>query len=278
MPCGTAARSRPLWMTVSQILSEIKGRNAGYGMQIYCGKDMEPTRKEEEGTPPTTPDTPYTLTESQISKLATADNPAEGVELSTQSFIINHQSLDTSHTYEKEIPIPCTGATCTNKNYLGDYICNKSEHDCSTDHSCSGTAKNPCSRYHKHTNACKQWVCGGHGITIDYITHSMSLDDKLTTLKLAQAKTYPLLIADSEFKKNSLSPDPRTTTTQYQDTLQGYEYNFIIQRGKDDKLNLYSGITNPKTSLSTPSKLYNFTASKAQKSSIFSKNHLSLIV
>ena len=263
-------------MTVSQILSEIKGRNAGYGMQIYCGKDMDrsgtstydhslgttpgpapdPTPLPEEtefgtllkqvtiiknyvekgsdgkevtignyvrhenphtitiedepnykvidwqtstktpptvtngsktpystitsnstktqaGTDPTTveltktekvlyvkliksdgsldvEDTDYTLTESQISKLATADNPAEGVELSTQSFTINHQSRNGSHTYEKEIHIPCTGATCTNKNYIGDYICNKSEHDCITDHSCSGTAKNPCSFSKNH--------------------------------------------------------------------------------------------------------------------------------
>lgn len=85
-------------------------------------------------------DTPYTLTESQISKLATADNPAEGVELSTQSFTINHQQLDNEHTITK--PCDCPGpGSCRHGWY--EY-CGK-EHKCPVKGTgCTGTAKNHC--------------------------------------------------------------------------------------------------------------------------------------
>ena len=206
-------------------------------------------------------DTPYTLTESQISKLATADNPAEGVELSTQSFTINHQQLDNEHKITK--PCDCPGPGSCNHGWY-EY-CGK-EHKCPVKGTgCTGTAKNHCPMYHVCGNNCGEWKCNYNHTTLE--THTLTLNDKITALKLAQTKTYSSLIADSVFTKNSLSPDPRTKTTPYTDTLQGYEYKFIIQRGTDDKLNLYSGVTNPKTNLTTPSSLYNFTASKAQKSS-----------
>ncbi len=227
-------------MTVSQILSEIKGRNAGYGMQIYCGKDMEPTRKEEEVTPPTTPDDPYTLTESQISRATST-----GDLLSEEEISITYPQLSESHNHPYKVKCPGI-LICTKKYFTGEYKCKlDTTHNCATDHSCSGTAKNPCSRYHKHTENCKVYACGGHEIIDDY--KPMTLNDPDIKISLKQLTEHPVIVQSAlgatEYT-NNVSDKRNATLSSYSTTLSGFNYDFIIHRGNKDTLNQYEGVSN----------------------------------
>ena len=227
-------------MTVSQILSEIKGRNAGYGMQIYCGKDMDPTRKEAEVTPPTTPDTPYTLTESQISRATST-----GDLLSEEEISITYPQLSESHNHPYKVKCPGI-SICTKKYFTGEYKCKlDTTHNCATDHSCSGTAKNPCSRYHKHTEDCKVYACGGHEIIDDY--KPMTLNDPDIKISLKQLTEHPVIVQSvlgaTEYT-NKVSDKGNATLSSYSTTLSGFNYDFIIHRGNKDTLNQYEGVSN----------------------------------
>lgn len=230
-------------MTVSQILSEIKGNNAGYGMQIYCGKDMDPTRKEEEPTPPPTTeptDTPYTLTESQISRATST-----GDLLSEEEISITYPQLSESHNHPYKVKCPGI-SICTKKYFTGNYDCElDTTHNCATDHSCSGTAKNPCSRYHKHDENCKVYACGGHETTTDY--KPMTLTDPDIKISLKKLTEHPVIVQSAlgaTDYTNSVSDKRNATLSSYSTTLSGFNYDFIIHRGNKDTLNQYEGVSN----------------------------------